>query len=159
MSHGPRILRRALSTPARARIVRRRGYTLSFGASSARGARPTMEDAEFIGMSGNLAFAGVYDGHGGAGCSQFVSARLGPSLLARISDSERPGVAGRPYMRRIAGRARPAMLRLDGAFLADGAGTPVGAELGAPCFAFWSGCTASSRGVLVCLFACFFCCC
>jgi len=53
------------------------------GISEMNGWRTNMEDAHLIHIRDNWAFFGVFDGHGGQACSEFVAPRIGKELEAK----------------------------------------------------------------------------
>merc|ERR1712159_463578 len=59
-------------------------YEVACGVSEHRGARANMEDTTRVVITGNSAFFGVYDGHGGSKAAEFCADHLHVNLKNAI---------------------------------------------------------------------------
>ncbi|KAL5204629.1 hypothetical protein ABZP36_009500 [Zizania latifolia] len=99
-----------------------------FWVASRRGARHAMEDGygvitdhRIAGHNSRLAFYGVYDGHGGRAAADFVSGRLGNSVVAAAFTMAQRSSTSPAVADRIAAAIRAAYLATDSEFLSQGA--------------------------------------
>ena len=79
------------------------------GHAEMQGRRPTMEDAHVIHAQDTWGFFGVFDGHGGAQCSEFIAKRINEELAKSgmpKNDKAVTELAGAPVSARGKGRSR-----------------------------------------------------
>lgn len=76
--------RSPLPKPVDSVLIERRGASsFKIGVAGMNGWRPSMEDSHVIHVDDNSGFFGVFDGHGGSDCAEFLARRLHEELESR----------------------------------------------------------------------------